>query len=339
MDKWDDYVQNHPDTTPYHYFAWKTAVENAYGHKAYYLMARENGRVAGVLPLIHFKFPFTAGHFVSLPYCDVGDVLAVDDDIKERLILEAVSLARELKIKYIELRGRLQKLSLKSLNLPVNVRSHKIRMFLELPPSSGALWKNFRSKLRSQVKKAEKNGLRFAWGGIDELDAFYMVFSRNMRDLGSPVHSKKWFYAVLRHYGKNARMGLVYHGKRLIGAGIILTINNIVSIPWASTLRNSNSLSPNMLLYWNFLKFASDNGYAGFDFGRSTPNEGAYKFKAQWGAKPVPLHWSYILINNKELNLDTPGSAKREQIERLWQNLPLKMANCIGPAIRKHISL
>ncbi len=94
-----------------------------------------------------------------------------------------------------------------------------------------------------------------------------------------------------------------------------------------------------MLLYWNFLKYASGNGYARFDFGRSTANEGTYKFKAQWGAKPVPLHWSYILVNNKELNFDTPGSAKRKQIERLWQNLPLEMANCIGPAIRKHISL
>ena len=339
MDKWDEYVQHHPDATPYHCFAWKTAVERTYGHRGYYLMAEENERVAGVLPLIHFKPPFSTGCFVSLPYCDAGDVLAGNEDIKESLILEAVSLACKLKVKYIELRGRFRKLPVKGLNMPVTVRSHKVRMFLDLPASSAALWEDFKSKLRSQIKKAVKNGLEFAWEDIDGLDDFYKVFSRNMRDLGSPVHSKQWFYAVLRHYGEKAKLGLVYHGKQSIGGGIILTVDGTVSIPWASTLRDYNSLSPNMLLYWNLLKFASDNGYAGFDFGRSTPNEGTYKFKAQWGAQPLPLHWNYIPINSKGLNFDISGSARREQIERLWQNLPLKMANCIGPAIRKHISL
>jgi len=338
-DRWDDYVYGHPDATPYHYFAWKTAVENTYGHRAYYLIAEENGRVKGILPLIYFKLPFSSGYFVSLPYCDVGDVLAEDNEIKERLILEAVSLAHKLKAKHIELRGRFRNTALKVLNLPVNIRSHKVRMFLDLPSSSGALWNNFKSKLRSQIKKAEKNGLIFAWGDIDGLDGFYNVFSRNMRDLGSPVHSKRWFHGILRHYREKARMGLVYRGRQLIGAGIILTAGNIVSIPWASTLRDFNSLSPNMLLYWNFLKFASDNGYAGFDFGRSTPGEGTYKFKAQWGARPFPLYWTYIRINTRELKFDRTGPGKREQIERIWRNMPLKIANYIGPAIRKHISL
>jgi hypothetical protein len=31
-----------------------------------------------------------------------------------------------------------------------------------------------------------------------------------------------------------------------------------------------------------------------FDFGRSTMNEGTYKFKKQWGCEPTQLHWSEI---------------------------------------------
>jgi len=338
-DRWDDFVKDHPDASPYHLYAWKIAVEEAYNHRALYLMAEKNNQVAGVLPLIYLKPPLIAGQFVSLPYCDIGDIVASEENIKEKLILEAISLARSAKARYIEIRRQVNSSSFGNAGLPVSVQSHKVRMIMQLPESSEMLWNNFRSKLRSQIRKSEKNGLRFVWGEHKDVDSFYVVFSRNMRDLGSPVHSKKWFEAILQYYDENARIGLVFNNKQLIGAGIILSMNNNISVPWASTLQKYNRLSPNMLLYWEFVKYAADNGFVRFDFGRSTPNEGAYKFKEQWGAQPVPLYWNYINVCGNDIKLNTPDFAGRNTIARLWQRLPLGVANYIGPAIRKHISL
>ncbi len=335
---WDAYVQSHPTASPYHLFAWKRAVEKAYGHRAYYFIAEADGRITGALPFFYLKPPFFPGQFVSLPFCDVGDILSDDEHIKNGLMLEAVSIAEKLKVRNIELRGQGDHL-FEYPGMNTYVQSHKVRMLLKLPHSSQLLWESFKSKLRSQIRRAEKNRLLFRWGGVSDIHEFYAVFSRNMRDLGSPVHSKEWFHSILRYYGGNVRMGIVYHNTQLAGAGIILTINDLISIPWASTLREYNKLSPNMLLYWNFLKFAADNGYARFDFGRSTPNEGTYKYKAQWGAEPVPLCWQLITGNNKKIDADMAHSSKREHAARLWQSLPLGIANCIGPAIRKHISL
>jgi FemAB-related protein (PEP-CTERM system-associated) len=337
--QWDDYVRRYPLALPYHLYAWKRAVEKAYVHRAYYLMAEEDKQVRGVLPLIYLKPPLLSGQLVSLPFCDVGDALSDDEDIKKKLVLEAVSLAQKLKAAYIELRGQLAPASLEYLSLPVSKRSHKVRMYLELPQSSDILWDSFKSKRRSQIRKSIKNGLIFKWGSIKDLNIFYDTFSLNMRYLGSPVHSKKWFNALMEHYGEDIRMGLVYYNSTLVGVGIILSINKIVSIPWASTLHEYNQYSPNMLLYWNFLKFAADNGYTGCDFGRSTPDEGTYRFKAQWGAKPLPLFWNYIAVNNKEQNFDASNHARKAKLARLWQILPMPLANFIGPAIRKYISL
>jgi FemAB-related protein (PEP-CTERM system-associated) len=338
-DRWDDFVQSHPLASPYHMYAWKMAVEKVYNHRAFYFMAEKNNQIIGVLPLIYLKPPLIAGQFVALPYCDIGDMLATEENTKEKLILEAVSLARKSKAKYIEIRGQINPSSFADAGLSISVQSHKVRMIMEVPKSSEMLWNNFRSKLRSQIRKTEKNGLRFAWGEHEDIDNFYVVFSRNMRDLGSPVHSKRWFEAILRYYDKNARMGLVYYNKQLIGAGIILSINNNVSIPWASTLQEYNRFSPNMLLYWEFIKYAADNGFVIFDFGRSTPNEGTYKFKEQWGAQPVPLYWNYINVCRNDIKFIAPDVAGRNTVARLWQKLPLGVANLIGPHIRKHISL
>ncbi|GBE17394.1 femAB family protein [bacterium BMS3Abin15] len=337
--KWDTFVQKQPGASPYHLIAWKKAVETAYGHKTYYLIAEENGQVSGVLPLVYFKLPVLSGYFVSTPFCDFGDALVSDDSAKEKLIMKAVLLAREKSAKYVELRGDVQQLSIQNKNLPVNTISHKVRMLLELPDSSEILWGSFKSKLRSQIRKAEKNDLVFKWGNINDLHDFYDVFSQNMLELGSPVHSKKWFYSILNYYGESARLGLMRHNDKPVGTGIILSNNNSITIPWASTLREYNRLSPNMLLYWNFLKYAADNGYKQFDFGRSTPDEGTYRFKAQWGAKPKSLYWHYIMINHCEFKKKDSSSSHRNKIANLWQKLPLGVANVIGPAIRKHISL
>jgi len=210
-------------------------------------------------------------------------------------------------------------------------------MILPLPGSSEQLWRSFKSKLRSQVRKAEKNDLRFRWGKLEDLPDFYRVFSRNMHVLGSPVHSKAWIKEVLVNYGENGRMGLVFNGDQLVGCGIIIFTNHTVSIPWASTLREYNRLSPNMMLYWNFLKYSADNEKRVFDFGRSTFNEGTYRFKKQWGAEPEPLFW-YRLSRRKTEEGSSQGRA-RNRLERIWQKMPLGIVNYIGPKVRKYISL
>ena len=178
-------------------------------------------------------------------------------------------------------------------------KTYKVRMFLNLPDSSEALMKSFKSKLRSQIRKAEKNGLTFAWGNYEDLDDYYAVFSENMRDLGSPVHSQKWFDAILHNFGANARLGKVTFQGVTVGSCIILTTRNKVAIPWASTLRQYNNLAPNMLLYWNVLKYSCDIGFKMFDFGRSSVGEGTYKFKTQWGAQAIPLTWYSMSITNR----------------------------------------
>lgn len=339
---WDDYVDNHPDAAPYCRFAWQEAVEQAYGHKPCYLAATERGVLKGILPLCIFRIPFSGSSFVSLPFCDVGDVFADNLEIKRSLLSEAIVLAKNANVKKVIVRSSQEDLLKNCLpGYHSEVQKGKVRMLLELPGSSEQLWQSFKSKLRSQVKKAEKNGLSFRWGNIDDLDVFYYVFSRNMHNLGSPVHSKEWIKNVLVNYGENARMGLVFKDKEPVGCGINLYTKHTASIPWASTLREYNRLSPNMLLYWNFLKYAADNTQKVFDFGRSTLDEGTYRFKKQWGAEPESLFWFQIHLSEipGEGEYEAKTSNDRAMLANIWARLPLSLVNFVGPRVRKYISL
>ncbi|MDO6442529.1 FemAB family XrtA/PEP-CTERM system-associated protein [Marinobacter sp. 2_MG-2023] len=353
--EYDEYVAEHHQATPYHLRAWLQATESAYGHTSWLITAHHEGNLCGVLPMVEVKPPIGGGSLVSLPFCDLGGVLADNAGIRERLIDEAKVLADTNHIKILELREggpalemgqgdpeKQGKLTVQA--LPAHT---KVRMLCDLPENSEALFKSYKPKLRSQIRKAEKNGLRAELReGADAIDLFYDVFSQNMRRLGSPVHSLEWFKDLKAAYGDSLLTGVVFQGDKPVGAGIVLLGGKQACIPWASTLEEFNRLAPNMLLYWTFLSHVCDLGYTCFDFGRSTLGEGTYRFKKQWGAQPYELIWTDYLDGVKNTaraetsRVSTSNVSRlRPLIENIWRRLPLPMANWLGPKLRRYITL
>ncbi len=333
---WDEFIQT-SCAGPYLLYGWNQSINKAYGHEIFNVMAfADDGKPEGALSLALIKPPFMKGSLVSLPFCDYGGIIAADDKVSSGLIESACNIADDHGAR-LEIRSPVELEVLRD-KFRMGVIKHKVRMILELPRSSQELLDGFKSKLRSQLKKPLKEGLAFKAGSIELLDDFYNVFRVNMRYLGSPVHSKKFFAAVLEHLSPNATIGIVYRDAIPVGCGMILASGNSITIPWASTLAQYNPLSPNMLLYWGFLEYAADNGYKYFDFGRSTPGEGTYKFKEQWGAVPHPLFWYGQGFTDEAETLSAP-SGMREKIARVWARLPQGLCDTTGPLLRRYISL
>lgn len=341
---WDNFVENHPKATPYHLIAWKTSIESAYGHKCYYLLAEKNACIIGILPLAHIKPPLLAGTLCSLPFCDLGGILTTNDEAIAPLTTQARLLAKEHSNNKLHLRHSLTPTErCDSTEEDSQVTHEKVRMVLSLPETSAILLKSFKSKLRSQVKKSAKNGITYTQStGTSSLDAFYAVMQSNMRVLGSPVHSKEWFREILLNFKGKAYIGTVELNGDIIGAAVLLTVGQTVTVPWASTLAEFNKLSPNMGLYWGMLDFAANNNFKYFDFGRSSVNEGTYRFKKQWGATQVPLNWIDYDINGIiPTSPHNPATSNRyrELIASIWAKLPRPITNLLGPLLRRYISL
>jgi len=339
QESWDNFVSNHPEASPYHRFAWKIAIESSYSHKCYYLIAEDSdGNIAGVLPTVLIKPPIASAQLCSLPFCDRGEALFINQDAEQALVDKANDIAVTHHAIY-EYRAS-QRINVGD-NKEISNGS-KVRMLLELPETSELLMSSFKAKLRSQIRKAEKNGLTFEVGRERKLiDEFYHVFTINMKDLGSPTHSKKWFEQILENYRQNMIISIVRYNDIAVGAGIVLLNGKVATIPWASTKREFNKLAPNMLLYWSLLEYSTDQGYQEFDFGRSSFGEGTFKFKRQWGAQAVPLDWQ-TYENKQLLSQQSHSSQKsniRSAIENIWCRLPLPMTVAVGSRIRKYISL
>ena len=361
---WDTYVQSHSESGLYHLSGWQNVIEKTYAHQTYYLVARQSNKstnpsspenqITGILSLIQLKNFIFGNSLISIPFFDSGGILADNEEVEKDLLLEAIKLAQKLKTDTLEIR-HMQPLSalysneFQDLDIsgsqPVSHKwsfrtcLQKARMLLELSETSEALMKSFKSKLRSQIKKTMKNGFISRIGGKELIDDFYKVFLINMRDLGSPVHSKALMQNVFEEFGDRSKVLIVSKDNIPVAGSIFAGFKDTLQNPWSSSLRQYSRLAPNMLLYWTMLEYACDNGYKWFDFGRSTPGEGTYNFKKQWGAKPEPLHWYYVPINSKSLDLDALEKTSFSTAIKYWQKLPASVTKFCGPTIRKHISL
>jgi FemAB-related protein (PEP-CTERM system-associated) len=330
--EWDAFVRAFPAATAYHCYGWKAVFSASFGHPCHYLAALDDsGAWRGVLPLVHMRSRIFGNFLVSLPFVNYGGLLCDDAAAAAALLGEAEKLRRACGATHVELRHIARRPEIEP------TKRHKVTMILELAGSTDAQWKAFDPKLRNQIRKAQKSGLEFRWGRLDLIDGFYEVFARNMRDLGTPVYAKRFFRRILEAFPDTCMILAVMHEEKIIAAGIAAWFRDRLEIPWASSIKDYKALCPNHMLYWQAVSFAIERGFREFDFGRSTPNEGTYNFKKQWGARPVELHWQYLMDAHGQLPELNPANPKYRTAIRVWQRLPVAVTKLLGPSIVRNI--
>ena len=325
--EWDAFVASQPDATGYHSWGWREVFERAFGHRPIYVVARHGAAIRGVLPLVQINSRLFGRSLTSLPFLNYGGVLADDQAAAEVLVNAAADIARAERCRHVELRHQIRRFP------QLADKQHKVSMLLSL---KGVSWDGLDKKVRNQIRKAQKSELTVDSGGLELLPNFYTVFARNMRDLGTPVYGRAFFAEILQAFPGQAQLHVVHLGARPIAAGLTYHHRRTLEIPWASSVREFNHLCPNHLLYWTVIERAIALQCEVFDFGRSTPGEGTYKFKEQWGALPLSLHWEYVLLDGPMPNASPTNSKYGAAIE-LWKRLPLAVANVLGPHIVRGI--
>lgn len=330
---WNAYVERW-DYDGFHLRAeWAEVFAGALNHKPWFVWAEQGGAIVGVLPLMHVQGPLFGSFLVSQPYLNTGGVLADTPQAGSALLDRAATLADALDVKHLELRHE-HKLEHARLG---RINTDKVHMRLRLPGSSEQLWDGLKSKLRSQIRKPLNDArLEARFGRHDELDTFYAVFCRNMRDLGTPPFSKALFRLMLDRFGDRAEICTVRLDGEPVAAGFLLHAPGVTLIPSASALREHNASACNMLLYWRCLERSIARGQHTFDFGRSSRDSGTHRFKAQWGASEHPAAWQYCVRRGSASDM-RPDSGKYDRVIAIWQRLPVWLTRLIGPAIVRGI--
>jgi FemAB-related protein (PEP-CTERM system-associated) len=331
--EWDAYVAAHPSTTAYHKAAAVAVGTSAFGLRSTYIFARDaSGRLLGVLPIVEQSSVLFGRFHVSVPFFTYGGVLADDPQISSALVVHASELARSRRAAHLELRhtAHLPELGLSE-------RNDKVSMVLPLPESEAALGKQLGSKLRSQVRRAERERPEIVWGGAELVPDFYRVFAPVMHELGTPVYPLRFFQETCRALKDCLSIIAIRVRARTEAAAVLVRHGERIEVPWAAASASAKSSAINMRLYWEMLHESVRRGAHAFDFGRSTRDSGTFRFKAQWGAQPWQLHWHYWLRSGGELPQLNHSNPKYQLAAALWRKMPLWCANRLGPHIVRNL--
>lgn len=328
--EWDGFARDRAGFTHFHRWGWKQVLHGVFGHDCPYLAARNAaGSLTGVLPLVRVKSAIFGHYLVSMPFLNYGGPLGDDESIRA-LTAEAVRLADSSRVKLLELRSRVP------LPLDLAVSHRKITVVLDLPATSEELFKAIPAKVRSQVRRPQKEGVTVRFGA-DQVDPFFAVFSRHMRDLGTPTLPRQFFQSIAAEFGEDAWFGCAYLDGQAIACGAGFSWGGEFEMTWASSLSEHNKIAPNMLLYWSFMERAIGAKLRVFNFGRCTPDGGTHRFKRQWGSRDEQLHWYQHTRGSQEAATPSPDDGAFSWGPRLWKRLPLPLATALGPRIVRYI--
>lgn len=333
---WDAFVARNPGASFSHRYAWLQVIRQAYGGQPFYLAATtdaDSAQVVGVLPLMRRRVLGFGPVIASVPYADQGGICAENADAARALLDRAAELAREVGAAWVELRH------VEPIDPELPCDTSRVTLVRPLPEAAEELWKDLRDKSRNQVRKARRSGLEARDGGLELVGDFYDVYARNMRDLGSPMHSLAFFQLLLDHMGDHARVVVVQHEGKTIGGAIVVRHGATITAPWSSSLRPYFSMCPNNLLYWRIMELGIEWGCSQMDFGRSPRDSGTYRFKKNWGSEEVQLYYQFIPVKREPPLTERRESAQYRMFSRIWRHVPVGLAKAIGPRIMARLPL
>jgi serine/alanine adding enzyme len=327
-ERWDRYVTSAIGSTFCHLAGWKQIMTGTLGHECLYLAAiDESGEWRGILPIVRVRS--VLGHYlISLPFLNDGGPLG-DSEAQSSLVEHAIAEAKRSGASLLELRSR------DDVPGPLISSYRRVAVHLSLPSSRDELWsETLRPKLRAQIRRPGKEGMTFRCGRA-ELDGFYEVFARNMRDLGTPVLPRKFFELGASSFGPSMLFAAVYTSTGVPVAGACcLHWRDELEVTWASSLREYNRLSPNMLLYASLMEEAIDRGVKVFNFGRSAPDSSTHRFKLQWGGHDVALPWPFW-SPHAVVGVPSAKNPFYRVATATWRRLPLAITNRLGPVLSR----
>ncbi len=335
-DEWDRWVMAQGDSTPFHLNAWGEAVEAATGHTFLRLGARDaDGALVGIVPL-HFVISALFGKAaVSAGFAVDGGILARDQAVADALAEHIWQRDDVRATGTAELRGG----RLPSQNWAIKADSYA-GFSCDLAGDDEAQLLAIPRKQRAEVRKAlaalDAGALTVATGNDDAFARdHYRVYAESVRNLGTPVFPRKLFDEVRRRFGADADIITVSDARGPVASVLSLYHKGAVMPYWGGGTFAARASRANELIYYKLMGHARERGCTRFDFGRSKVGTGAYAYKKNWGMAPVLLAYAKRTADGVEERDINPLSPKYQMKIKVWQKLPLWLANRIGPMIAR----
>lgn len=333
-DEWDQLALSRG--TVFHTIAFSQILTASFGYQcAYHAVLKSDGRICALIPLIVGRNLGLKKAGVALPFVNYMDICAANDEALRFALASVPELLGKLGLDYIELR-------LKEQDMPDSGWSLQLENCTFVIPLSDDEEKVLAlsaASNRNHVRKVYKNHWFTVSFDPCHLEAFYQVYVKRMKELGSPAPDIRFFKHFFEYLPDNSFLLTVLENGtgKIVGGMLLVTSpsNKTVYYPYGANLIEYNSKYLNNYMYWEAVKFAIKSKMEYLDLGRSQIGSGTYKYKEQWGAKALQL--KYLVYNEGRQGASPPDRERFSFFIELWKVTPSFVTNSLGKQIIKYL--
>ena len=330
--RWDAFVDATPSATFFHRAGWQRVIGQAFGHRCYYVYAERDGEICGVLPLVHVNSRIFSNGLISNAFGVYGGPAVSEPAAAAALDAYAVDLMHQVGADFLEYRCRERRRA----DWPCKDDLY-VTFRRPIDPSADANLKAIPRKQRAVVRKALKAG-QLTDVLDDDIERLHHVYATSVRNLGTPVFSKRYFRLLKEVFDRDCEV-LIVNGPegRPVAAVMSFFFRDEVLPYYGGGTAEARRYGANDFMYWRVMERSRERGCRLFDFGRSKAGTGSYSFKKNWGFAPEPLHYEFNLRDGGEIPDVNPLNPKYRLFIALWKRLPLPLANAFGPFIVRNL--
>jgi FemAB-related protein (PEP-CTERM system-associated) len=321
--RWDAYVEPRAVAIT-DLFGWRLVVREAYGIQSHFLAATDAGRIVGTLALFEIRHPVFGHYLATALFGSDGGLYVDSESARGALVAEARALGERSGVSHLLIRTRGVEIA------GADTDARYVTAVVDLPGTADAAFDELPGKTRNQVRRGMKEG--FSVGtGFDEVPAFFDVFHRHMRDLGSPAHGMRFYRAIERHFASRAEFFVARDSDDVVGGALVFFVNGVASNYHTVTLRAYNPRCANYLLYWRIVERAIARGCRQLDMGRSEKDSTQLAFKMNWTSQVVGLQYHYLLVRARQAPRLDPRNPRFRLAIAAWRRMPLAVTRAVGP--------
>src|SRR5437667_951717 len=247
------FIEQQTKDSLYYSQAWLDLITKLYGYSVISLTtSNTSGQASGFLPLCFMQSPLTGRRLVALPFSDVCPLLAVDDSSANDLIEQAICLAQEKKVKYLELRTGVNEVAIKRSDLVEG--NLYVRWLMPLTADPDTVWSGLRKPVQHQIKKSRKLGVqvRTAQSREDMAEYYQLHLQTRSKKHGMPAQPQRFFFELWDAFAPSGAMQLLlaeYQGTAIAGI-ILLASGTTIRYAYGASDERYLNLAPNNLLIW-----------------------------------------------------------------------------------------
>lgn len=331
---YDELVSACPDNVPFHSRAWLKTIRDTYGHRPICFVAKNGGGVRAMLPVVEVQSWITGNRGVTLPFADFCPPVGSDAAAYDMVFAKAVKYAQERRWKYLEIRGGRYLMR----EAPASVVYHA--HILDLSAGPDRLFERLEGRMRTAIRKAEREGVRVEVSNAAEaVQTYYALHCETRKKHGVPPQPFSFFQNLFCHIiSKQSGIVVVaWHQSVPIAAAVFVHYGRQAVYKYSASNATFLRLCGNNVVLWEAIRWYAKHKFSSLHFGRTSfGNEGLRKYKAGWGAEETTLEYFRYSLPNQAYVVDQDRA--EGGYNRVLGLLPTPLFRLAGRVLYRHLS-